>query len=210
MSIRYIIHDIDISDHAAAAGGLDGAPAASLADGLPPAARAILRLQGLGDIGAVMLVPASGGPILLTTGFGLSRPDRAVPLVWIKRSGYLHGTESLVRLEWEPVVGNAPAGTLPAGFDPECQDNTIFCLDVEVCQVLMLLALSCARAGLNSALAPDAVEWYRALVQHPEPDLGVPPIDRRGRAATDLWTRRAADAFRRSRAAMAPSLSLRP
>ena len=190
MSIRYVIHDVDIETDEV---GLTPGPA--------PAARALLRMQGVGEIGAVMLVPCSEAPVLVTTGFGSSRPDLAFPLYWIKRSAYLPPGQSVVRLEWEPVVGAAAGGTLPGRYDMEVSEHSLMCLEVELCQVLMMLTIECGRRALNRMLPSHIVEWYRSARQRPLPELSAPLFDAMSRPAPILWTRRAAEQARQSRGA---------
>lgn len=190
MSITYVIHDV----------AFDG-EGSEPAIGLDPATKAALRMQGVGEIGAVMLVPCAGSPLLVTTGYGQSRPDLAYPLFWIKRSLYLRGTENVTRIEWEPVTGLAHPATLPGGYDMESPDQSLHCLDVELCQVLMMLTIECGRRALNAALPAQTIDWYRKAQQRPAPDLSGPVFDAEGNAATDLWTRRAAESYRRMRQA---------
>jgi len=190
MSITYVIHDVAFD-------GEGFEPAV----GLDPATRAAVRMQGVGEIGAIMLVPCAGSPLLVTTGYGQSRPDLAYPLFWIKRSLYLRGSESVTRIEWEPVTGMAHAATLPGGYDMESPDHSLHCLDVELCQVLMMLTIECGRRGLNRALPAKTVDWYRTACQRPAPDLNGPVFDDDGGVCTDLWTHRAAASYRRIRQA---------
>lgn len=202
MSIRYVIHDVDV--------GSDDLGDGTAWPGLAPATRAALRMQGIGEIGAVMLVPCAGAPLLVTTGFGQSRPDLAYPLFWIKRSRALAAIggaeERLTRLEWEPVTGAAPAGTLPNGMDLESGENELTCLEVELCQVLMMLTIECGRRGLNRSLPAHLVEWYVQAEQKPAPEL-VTPLFAPPAAGCEVaprsgvWTRRAAECYAKAAAA---------
>jgi hypothetical protein len=132
------------------------------------------RLHEMHELGAIAFHDSTSPLWLVTTGFCSSGSEPFAALYWVKRLYYYDEASRSMRMLFTPVEGSPAPCTIPSWPSGSERDVEFTFHDSEAFWAAWLVANTCLRLKLNTAVPSHQLEWWQsARLKNPRADMNL-------------------------------------